>query len=69
MTNKQLIEILRDYIGDLQRIEAERTERHISQYPTAAAEHRIIQSAYNTALKDIERKLSELNKQIRGANQ
>ena len=64
MTTKQLIEVLRDYIGDLQRIEAERTERNIAFNPTHAAERRAMQSAYNAALMEVSTKLTQLNKRI-----
>ena len=65
MTNQQLIEILRDHIGDLQRIEQERTERNIAFNPTHARERRAMQSAYNTALMEVSEKLTQLNRRIK----
>lgn len=65
MTNKQLIEIMRDHIGDLQRIEAERTARNIAFNPTHAAERRAMQSAYNAALLEVSEKLTQLNRRIK----
>ena len=65
MTNNQIIEIMRDHIGDLQRIEAERTERNIAFNPTHAAERRAMQSAYNAALMEVSEKLTQLNRRIK----
>lgn len=65
MTNKQIIETIRDICGDLIREENERAEKNIAFNPTHAKERRAMQSAYNDAILQVMQKCTELNKRIR----
>ena len=69
MTPAQIIEILRDHLGELAKQENERTERYIEHNPTDSTKRRNQAIIYNQALLDVQTKLTQLNKQIRSANQ
>lgn len=70
MTNLQLIEILRDYIGDLEKLEDERAAKYIrlNQGNEEVRKERTTQrNSYNAALYSVSCKLSELRMKVKEA--
>lgn len=68
MTNQQLIDILQEYIFDLDREENERAARYIDlnhDNKQVRQERSAQQSAYTAALMAVNRKLTHLNRRIR----
>lgn len=65
MTNQQIIEILRDHLGDLEKRERERAARYIELNPTDSRRRSALEDAYRSAILDVSSALSQLNRRIK----
>lgn len=64
MTSKQLIEIIRDTIGDMEKAEDERTHRFIELNPTHKYTRYIEHNAYMDALLTLRYKLHDIRESL-----
>ena len=67
MNPGQILEMLRDHLGDLQRREDAHAARYIEQNPTDRQRRQAYRDAYTAALLDVHSAISQLNHMLKEA--